>query len=87
MLFLSLCPDPDCGAPAEVLDRILLRSTTGPIEHAKVQCARRHIFVMPTPPANVSMDPILRPPVVTAEIGRGTRFGPGTGWTDSRRPR
>ena len=39
---------PDCGAPAEVTDRFALESTDGPIEHLRVQCVRRHWFVMST---------------------------------------
>jgi hypothetical protein len=49
MLFLLPCPDPGCGAPAEVLYRTVLASTDGPVEHVKVQCLVRHIFLMPAP--------------------------------------
>jgi hypothetical protein len=38
---------PECGAPAEVTDRSALESTDGPIEHVKIQCLRRHWFLMP----------------------------------------
>jgi hypothetical protein len=37
---------PECGAPAEVVDRFELASTAGPAEHVKVMCVRRHWFVM-----------------------------------------
>lgn len=39
---------PECGAPAEILDRATLESTDGPIEHVKLTCVRRHWFLMST---------------------------------------
>ena len=30
---------PDCGRPAEVIDRFVLDSTAGPIEHVKIRCS------------------------------------------------
>jgi hypothetical protein len=39
---------PECGAPAEVTDRFALEGTDGPIEHVRVQCVRRHWFLLPT---------------------------------------
>jgi hypothetical protein len=48
MLDLIACPDPGCIAPAEVLDRFVLSSTKGPVEHVKTYCVLRHIFLMPT---------------------------------------
>jgi hypothetical protein len=33
---LTSCPD--CGRPAEVIDRVWLSSTDGPIEHVKTRC-------------------------------------------------
>ncbi|HEX4686029.1 MAG TPA: hypothetical protein VH228_04555 [Nocardioides sp.] len=38
---------PECGEPAEIVDRHVLESTDGPIEHARVRCVRRHHFFMP----------------------------------------
>jgi hypothetical protein len=49
MVAFLLCPDPACGAPAEVLDRMDLPSTAGRVEHVRLQCVRRHVFFMPTP--------------------------------------
>jgi hypothetical protein len=37
---------PACAAPAEVIDRYVLESTDGPIEHATVMCALRHRFTV-----------------------------------------
>ena len=39
---------PECGVPAEIIDRAALESTDGPMEHVKLQCVRRHWFLMPT---------------------------------------
>ena len=38
---------PECGAIAEVLWRDVLDSTDGPVEHAKIQCLERHLFLLP----------------------------------------
>jgi hypothetical protein len=32
------CPEPGCAAPAEVLERFVLASTSGPVEHSKTVC-------------------------------------------------
>jgi hypothetical protein len=39
---------PQCGAPAEVIDRFVLESTDGPIEHVRVHCVARHWFLAST---------------------------------------
>jgi hypothetical protein len=38
------CPDPVCPAPARVVDRFVLESTDGPIEHVKTYCHNGHGF-------------------------------------------
>jgi hypothetical protein len=53
------CPDPECQAPAEILDRFRLRSTGGPVEHVRTYCVRRHVFALPSdrvPGANGELD-------------------------------
>ena len=42
------CPEPGCELPAEILDRAILESTDGPIEHARIVCLGGHRFFMPT---------------------------------------
>ncbi|HZC73708.1 MAG TPA: hypothetical protein VE442_23655 [Jatrophihabitans sp.] len=42
------CPEPGCYLPAEILDRFVLESTDGPIEHASIACLGGHRFRMPT---------------------------------------
>ena len=41
---LIACPDPDCTAPARIVDRWTWGSTDGPLEHAKTMCERGHWF-------------------------------------------
>ena len=43
---LELVGCPECDAPAEVVDRFELPSTSGPVEHVKVRCLHRHWFTM-----------------------------------------
>jgi hypothetical protein len=44
---LDITTCPDCGLPAEVLDRFHLGSTDGAVEHVKVRCVTGHWFVTP----------------------------------------
>jgi hypothetical protein len=61
----TLCPE--CGALAEIEWRAVLESTDGPVEHARISCARRHWFLLPvarlvrpTPvPAPAPREPIV----------------------------
>jgi hypothetical protein len=46
LMTVDLTTCPECGAPAEVTDRFVLESTSGPIDHAKVHCVRRHWFLL-----------------------------------------
>jgi hypothetical protein len=70
---------PECGAPAEVTNRSALESTDGPVEHVKLQCVRRHWFLMPTfllaeyvrPPARTRPAP-RRPVRVPGQVTRST---------------
>jgi hypothetical protein len=41
---LTTCPD--CASIAEVLDRFVLESTDGPIEHARIRCIAGHWFLL-----------------------------------------
>ncbi|MFC4948981.1 hypothetical protein [Pseudonocardia sp. GCM10023141] len=38
---------PECGGPAEIVDRMVLASTSGPVDHVKVRCLHRHWFLLP----------------------------------------
>jgi hypothetical protein len=44
---LELTSCPDCGHPAEVVDRFLLQSTDGATEHVKTRCITGHWFTTP----------------------------------------
>jgi hypothetical protein len=46
-LDLTRCPDPACGAPAEVAHRWTLGSTAGGLPMAHTICLFRHVFVLP----------------------------------------
>jgi hypothetical protein len=44
VLELTFCPE--CGRPAEILDRFELPSTDGPVEHIKLRCVTGRWFVI-----------------------------------------
>lgn len=44
---VELVSCPDCGAPAEVVDRFALPSTDGPVVMVKVWCVTRRWFTVP----------------------------------------
>jgi hypothetical protein len=37
------CPEPDCDATAEVVDRYALGSTNGPVSMVRTRCLGRHV--------------------------------------------
>jgi hypothetical protein len=43
---MDLTSCPECGATAEVLDRFVLESTDGPIDHARIRCMDGHWFLL-----------------------------------------
>jgi hypothetical protein len=47
---LELIVCPHCGAAAEVVDRFVLQSTNGPVEHVKVRCVTGPWFVLTDEP-------------------------------------
>lgn len=59
MLVLAQCPDPACGAPAEIISWATVGSTLGPTDHVRTVCVRRHIFLMPA--AALRRQPARRP--------------------------
>jgi hypothetical protein len=42
------CPEPACPMPAEVVERFVLASTDGPVEHLKTWCLDGHGFTVPS---------------------------------------
>ena len=53
---LTTCPG--CDAVAEVLDAGTVHSTDGPVQLVRVQCVRRHWFLMPD---SLGDEPTLNP--------------------------
>jgi hypothetical protein len=45
---LVACPELGCQAPAAVIDRFVLDSTSGPVDHVKTYCADQHGFTVRT---------------------------------------
>ena len=43
----TTCPEHGCALPAEVVDRHVLESTDGPVEHIRSACVVGHRFLMP----------------------------------------
>jgi hypothetical protein len=44
---MNMTTCPECGAVAEIVERHVLGSTDGPMEHVKVRCVDRHWFFLP----------------------------------------
>jgi hypothetical protein len=40
---LVACPEPGCGATAEIVDRYALGSTDGPVSMVRTRCLGRHV--------------------------------------------
>lgn len=60
---LDLVACPACAAPAEIVERFVLDSTDGPIEHATVRCSERHRFT-------VLVERLVTPRAAEPEAGR-----------------
>jgi hypothetical protein len=58
---ITTCPD--CAEPAEVVERFVLESTDGPVDHARIRCVRGHWFLL-------SLDVLAR---AHARLTRATR--------------
>jgi len=46
-MLIADCPDPDCGAPAEVTPWAAAASTSGPVPHVRTLCANKHRYLLP----------------------------------------
>jgi hypothetical protein len=44
MQYVIYCPEPSCGAPAQIVDRWVWPASDGPVEHVKTWCANGHWF-------------------------------------------
>jgi hypothetical protein len=59
------CPEPACLAPGEAMDRFVLASTDGPVEHVRTRCLEGHGFTQ-------RVDSLASWPVAQAERPLGT---------------
>jgi hypothetical protein len=44
---IAACPDPDCGAPAEITPWAVAASTSGPVPHVRTLCVNKHRYLLP----------------------------------------
>jgi hypothetical protein len=65
---LEIVACPECGLPAEVVDRVVVASTAGPVNLIRTMCVRRHWYMM----AN-SWRPlrVYQPPLTVRHRGAG----------------
>ena len=57
---MELVTCPECGDPAEVVERFVLDSTDGPVEFARVACLSRHWFTMTVGDLRSAVRPLAR---------------------------
>ena len=62
------CPQPGCGAFAEVVDHWVWLSTDGPVEHVKTWCVNGHSFT-PILDSLTQPTPSLPEPAVRLTVG------------------
>ena len=55
---LELTSCPECGRPAEIVQRVTFPSTDGPVEHVKTRCITGPWFLVPA--ADLERGPIVR---------------------------
>jgi len=63
------CPQPDCGAHAEIVDRWTWTSTDGPVEHVRTWCSNGHGFTPPLDTLTLQPTPTLPEPVAGVMVG------------------
>ena len=74
-MLIAACPNPDCGAPAEIIPWAVAASTSGPVPHVRTLCASKHRFLLPASwlrSCDTSPAPGLRP----------GRAQPAAGWQE-----
>jgi len=62
------CPQPRCGASAQIVDRWVWPSTNGPVEHVKTWCVNGHGFT-PTLDSLARTAPSPPKPAVRVPVG------------------
>jgi hypothetical protein len=46
-MLITACPDPECGAPAEITLWAVATSTNGPVPHVRTLCVNKHSYLLP----------------------------------------
>jgi hypothetical protein len=46
-MLIAACPDPECGAPAEIVPWAVADSTNGPVPHVRTLCVNKHRYLLP----------------------------------------
>jgi hypothetical protein len=65
---LEIVACPECGLPAEVVDRVAVTSTAGPVELRRTLCVRRHWYMMADSSAPLR---VYQPPMTVPRRGAG----------------
>jgi hypothetical protein len=74
---LDLIACPQCGAPAEVVQRFWLPSTDGPVEHLKTTCVSKHWLTPPAETVHQQWPAVRAPAGCAAKLARpGAAGGP-----------
>jgi hypothetical protein len=68
MEHITYCPQPGCGASAQIVDRWVWPSTSGPVEHVKTWCVNGHWF---TPSLDSLTQPIPSLPELAVPVTVG----------------
>ena len=84
-MLIADCPDPDCGAPAEITPWAVAASTSGPVPHVRTLCANKHRYLLP---ATWIRSHDTRHPKDSSEVpqtGRKSADFGGRQWIDNKR--
>ena len=46
-MLIAACPDPECGAPAEIIPWAVAGSTSGPVPQMRTLCVNKHRYHLP----------------------------------------
>ena len=65
---LEIAACPECGLPAEVVDRVVVASTGGPVELLRTLCVRRHWYMMADSARPLR---VYQPPMTVPRRGAG----------------
>ena len=68
---LEIAACPECGLPAEVIDRVSVASTAGPVELIRTLCVRRHWFMMTDDRPTRDAVRVYHPPMTVHRRGAG----------------